>query len=109
MTRAAAATPDVAVEEETATRTGQSPPHAVVLHNDDLNSTAHVVAVLRKVFGYGLEQCFKIMLEAHETGRAVAWVGSREVAEFKADQIHSCGGDPGNPRARPLGVTVEPA
>ena len=107
MTQNTTSTPDVDVEEETDTRAKQLPPHAVVIHNDDHNSMPFVLLVLQKVFGYQLERCYQIMLEAHETGRAVAWVGSQEVAELKADQIHGCGGDPGNVKAKPLGVTVE--
>jgi len=70
-----------------------------------------VVGVLRKVFGYTVPKCFELMLEAHEKGRAVVWVGALEVAELKADQIRSCGPDPAaKPRgAQPLGVSVEPA
>ena len=50
------------------------------------------------------------MLEAHEKGRCVVWVGTMEVAELKADQIHSCGADPAMKAkgAQPLGVSVEP-
>ena len=31
-----------------------------------------------------------LMLEVHFSGRSLVWSGSREVAEFKADQIRSC-------------------
>lgn len=81
-----------------------------MLHNDDLNGMVFVTAVLRKVFGYTVERCVELMLEAHETGRAVAWVGPLEVAELKADQVRSCGPDPASaPRgAQPLAVSVEP-
>lgn len=104
------ATPDVLPETETDTRTQRQPPYAVVLHNDDLNGQIFVVAVLRKVFGYELERCVELMIEADETGRSVVWVGPFEVAELKADQIHSCGPDPASKDrgAQPLGVTVEP-
>ena len=54
--------------EETDTRTQRQPPYAVVLHNDDFNTMDFVIAVLRKVFGYTVEKCFELMLEAHETG-----------------------------------------
>ena len=97
------------VETETDTRTKRLPPYAVVLHNDDHNNVAFVVAVLQKVFGYTRVKCVTLMLEAHKTGRSVVWVGPFEVAELKADQIHSCGPDPQNVRAKPLRVTVEPA
>lgn len=102
--------PEVLPEEETETRTRRQPPYAVVLHNDDSNSMDFVVTVLRKVFGYSVEKCVELMLEAHKKGKAAVWVGALEVAELKADQIHSCGPDPfvkKNPH--PLGVTVEPA
>lgn len=105
---ASTAFPDT--ETETETRTRKQPPYAVILHNDDVNTMPFVVFVLQKVFGYTVEKCAELMFEAHETGRAVVWVGSLEVAELKADQIHSCGSDPTrrDAGAQPLGVTVEP-
>ena len=101
--------PDVDTDAEV--RTERQPPYAVVLHNDDLNSMQWVILVLRKVFGYTVEKCVELMLEAHESERSVVWVGAMEVAELKADQIISCGADP-DAKARgaePLRVTVEPA
>jgi ATP-dependent Clp protease adaptor protein ClpS len=96
--------------EETDTQTRRQPPYAVVLHNDDFNTMQFVVAVLQKVFGYTLEKCVQLMLEAHETGRCVVWSGSLELAELKADQIVGCGSDPDavTGKAEPLRVTVEP-
>lgn len=104
------ATPDVLPETDADAQTRRQPPYAVVLHNDDLNGFAFVVGVLRVVFGYEVERCVELTLEAHETGRSVVWVGPLEVAELKADQIHSCGPDPAakDKGAQPLGVTVEP-
>ena len=106
----ATAVPDVIPVEETETRTRRQPPYAVILHNDDLNGMDFVVYVLQTVFSYPLEKCLDLMMEAHEKGRAVVWVGPLEVAELKADQIHSCGPDPGMKEkgAEPLRVTVEP-
>jgi ATP-dependent Clp protease adaptor protein ClpS len=101
------ATPDL--EEETETRTRRQPPYAVILHNDDDNGMDWVVKVLQKVFTYPVEKCFQHMMEAHEKGKSAVWVGMLEVAELKADQIHSCGGDPqAKKKAEPLRVTVEP-
>lgn len=104
------ATPDVLPDTDTDTQTRRQPPYAVILHNDDLNGFAFVIGVLRVVFGYEVERCVELTLEAHETGRSVVWVGPLEVAELKADQIHSCGPDPvaKDRGAQPLGVTVEP-
>jgi ATP-dependent Clp protease adaptor protein ClpS len=101
--------PDTNTDTESQTR--RQPPYAVILHNDDHNGMDFVITVLRKVFGYEVEKCIQLMLEAHEKGRAVVWVGALEVAELKADQIRSCGADPEQKRkgAQPLGVSVEPA
>lgn len=97
-------------EERTDTRTKRQPPYAVVLHNDDVSTMGFVVAVLLKVFGYPVEKCVQLMLEAHERGSAVVWTGAMELAELKADQIISCGPDPDRVKnvKQPLRVTVEP-
>jgi ATP-dependent Clp protease adaptor protein ClpS len=107
----ASAVPLPETEVITEQQTRRQPPYAVVLLNDDLNGMDFVIEVLRKVFGYELEKCFELMMEAHEKGRAVVWVGSLEVAELKADQVRSCGPDPRSKDrgAQPLGVSVEPA
>lgn len=98
------------VDTDTDVQIKRQPPYAVVLHNDDLNTFQFVIEVMLKVFSYPLEKCVQLVLEAHNTGRAVVWSGSLEVAELKADQIHSCGPDPDTKDrgAQPLGVTVEP-
>ena len=105
--------PDVFPDTDTDTesKTRRQPPYAVILHNDDVNGMDFVIAVLRKVFGYTVEKCVELMLQAHKTGRAVVWVGALEVAELKADQIRSCGPDPDQKAkgAQTLGVSVEPA
>jgi ATP-dependent Clp protease adaptor protein ClpS len=104
--------PDVLPDTDTDTesKTKRQPPYAVILHNDDLNTMEFVIEVLRKVFGYTVEKCVTLMIEAHEKGRSVVWVGALEVAELKADQIRSCGPDPNQKAkgAQPLGVSVEP-
>jgi ATP-dependent Clp protease adaptor protein ClpS len=102
--------PETLPEEETVTRTQLLRPYAVILHNDDINTMDFVVAVLQKVFSYRLEKCMTLMMEAHDTGRTIVWVGPLEVAELKADQIIGCGPDPSQSarKAEPLRVTVEP-
>lgn len=92
------------------TKPKRQPPYAVVLHNDPLNSFGHVIAVLGKVFGYGKVRALVLALAAHETGRSIVWTGAFEVAELKADQVRSCGPDPGQVAAgaQSLTVTLEP-
>ena len=70
-----------------------------------------VVGVLCKVLGCAIERAFQFMIEAHETGRAIIWTGTKEVAELKAKQIHTF------PEVRvsdgaqlgPVGCVIEPA
>ncbi|MEX0792173.1 MAG: ATP-dependent Clp protease adaptor ClpS [Pirellulaceae bacterium] len=95
---------------DTDKRPRRQPPHAVVLYNDDINTFEFVVETLRKVFGYPVEKCFELTLMAHESGRAILWVGTLELAELKADQIRSRGGDPvmKDRGALPLKVSVDP-
>ena len=109
MSSGPAVLPELDVEEETRTR--RQPPYAVILHNDDVTTMEYVVAVLRKVFGFTVEKCVQLMLEAHGSDRAVVWTGAMELAELKADQMISCGPDPDRVKvgAEPLRVTVEPA
>ncbi len=65
------------------------PPYHVILLNDDDHSMDFVVSVLRKVFGFTVEKAIQLMMEAHESGRAVVWTGSKEVAEFKVEQVQT--------------------
>ncbi len=92
------------------TRPKPQPPYAVVLHNDEVNGIDYVVRTIRKVFGYGMTKAIWLTLKAHTTGRSHLWTGHKEHAEFKADQMKSCGPDPFMKRkgALPLRVTIEP-
>jgi len=91
-------------------RSDELPPHAVVVHNDDLNTFEHVARCLKKVFGYPFPTGIKYAWEIHNTGRASVWVGPLEHAELKAEQIVSCGPTPEarDRGAQPLRVSVEP-
>src|SRR5947209_3319657 len=104
---------DVTTETETQeeTRTRRMPPYNVILDNDDHHSMPFVVEVLCKVLGCPVERAFQLMLEAHTSGRAVIWTGSREVAELKAEQVHTFHEtrDTDGANLGPLGCTVEPA
>ena len=87
-------------EQEQRSRPRALEPYKVVLHNDDHNSMDHVVRSLtRSVPGLGVGKAVKIMLEAHNTGRAVVIVCPLEPAELYRDRLESCG----------LTATIEPA
>jgi ATP-dependent Clp protease adaptor protein ClpS len=93
------------------TRTRLLPPYHVILLNDEHHSMPFVIAVLCKVLGCAIERAFELMLEAHTSGRAVIWTGSKEVAELKAEQVgtfHEMREPDGAPLG-PLGCVIEPA
>jgi ATP-dependent Clp protease adaptor protein ClpS len=96
--------------QETRTKTKRPPPYAVILHNDSVNGFGFVVGVLQKVFGYARPKALRLTLTAHVLGRSTVWTGALEVAEFKAEQIRSCGPDPEQKSkgATQLGVSIEP-
>lgn len=63
----------------------------VVLHNDDHNTMEHVVLSLMRVFGHSADLAAKIMVEAHERGRAIAEVEAESLARKHRDQLQSRG------------------
>lgn len=65
------------------------PRYKVLLHNDDVNSMDHVVKTLRTVFRFDLEECVRIMIEAHDHGIALCVVEPLEQAELHRDQLIS--------------------
>lgn len=95
-------------KEETATR--RIPPYHVILENDDYHSFEFVLEVLRKALGFNEQRALQVTTEAHTKGRAIAWTGSKEVAELKVEQIrsfHEIRVD--GRKLGPLSVTIEPA
>jgi ATP-dependent Clp protease adaptor protein ClpS len=86
--RATESTTPVA-EPEAEIKTRLLPPYHVILENDDHHSMLFVVMVLRKVFGYDEEHSIQLMFIAHTKGEAIVWTGSKEVAEFKLDQMQT--------------------
>lgn len=67
------------------------PLYRVLLHNDEVNATAHVVAVLRQVFGFTAYMAEEVTLKAHTTGLALCAVEPIEHAEFHCEQMISAG------------------
>ena len=100
----------VSTKPKETTKTRRVPPYNVILLNDDHHSMEFVVGVLSKALGYTVERSFQLMMQAHNSGRAVVWTGPKEVAELKADQIrtfHEKRDDGRN--FGPLGCEIEPA
>ncbi|HEV3444422.1 MAG TPA: ATP-dependent Clp protease adaptor ClpS [Gemmataceae bacterium] len=98
-------------KEREKTSVRRQPPYHVVLENDDHHSMQFVVEVLLKVLGCTPERAIQFMLMAHQTGRAIVWTGSKEVAELKVEQIctfHEIREADGV-KLGPLGCSIEPA
>lgn len=53
----------------------------VVVLNDPVNLMSYVVLVFRRVFGFDEPTARRHMLEVHERGRSIVWIGVREKAE----------------------------
>lgn len=86
---------------DTGTITGMNlgKPFKVILFNDENHSMMEVVSQIMKATGYGAEQATKIMMEAHNVGRAVVWSGHKERCEHIASILEEIR----------LGTKVEPA
>ena len=93
------------------TRTRRLPPYNVILLNDEHHSMDFVVEVLCKVLGCPLERAVQLMIEAHESGRAIIWTGPKEVAELKQEQVQTFPEIRASDGAQlgPLGCDIEPA
>jgi ATP-dependent Clp protease adaptor protein ClpS len=54
---------------------------------------SYAVMVLRKIFGFDEARATVHMLEAHENGRSVVWIGARERVEayvYSLQEWHLC-------------------
>lgn len=90
--------------------TKRQPPYAVIIENDDLHTFEYVILLIQKVFGYNQQKAYLLTSDIHDTGRVVAWSGSKEVAELKCEQVKNFGPDtfPSKPVEMPLGCYIEP-
>lgn len=68
-------------EAWSASETALEGPWQVIVLNDPVNLMSYVVMVFRKVFDFSPEKARKHMLEVHEQGRSVLWIGGHEPAE----------------------------
>ena len=76
------------------------PPYSVILHDDEVHSMDFVVdALLKSVEPLTEDESVQIMLEVHNTGRAVVITCPLEHAELYRDRL----------RTFKLGVTIEKA
>ncbi len=92
--------PDVDVK----TRVEKPRMYKVLFHNDDYTTMEFVIEVLSVVFRRTRVEATRIMLSVHRSGKGVAGVYTREIAETKAQLAM----DRARDRGYPLLVTTEP-
>jgi ATP-dependent Clp protease adaptor protein ClpS len=64
----------------------------VIVLNDNHNTFDHVARTLARVIpGVTIEQGYGIADRIHNSGQAVVWTGSKEVAELYWEQLSSAG------------------
>ena len=98
--RSSPALPDVAPEQQQREKPRILPPWKVLLWNDDHNEMLYVVRCIQKaVPGISRAQAVAIMLEAHNSGKALVTTCPLEHAELYRDRLQSFG----------LTSTIEPA
>jgi ATP-dependent Clp protease adaptor protein ClpS len=91
-------------------KVGLLPPYHVVLRNDDDHTVDYVVEMMKALFGHPDHKGLRIAAQVHNNGRCVVWTGSKEVAEFKQEQIHSYGPDSRVPECKgSMTAEIEPA
>ena len=61
----------------------------VILLNDDYTTREFVVEILKLVFHKNAEEANRIMLNVHHKGRGVVGVYTWDIAQTKANQVHS--------------------
>jgi ATP-dependent Clp protease adaptor protein ClpS len=66
-------------------------PWVVIVWNDPINLMSYVTFVLRKLFGYSEAEATRLMLQVHESGKAVVSSGTREKAEHDVARLHAHG------------------
>src|SRR4051794_38211878 len=96
-------------EPKSKTRPKQQPPYAVIVENDEHHTFQYVIEGLCKVCGHNEQKAFLLAVEIHNSGKAIVWSGTKEVAELKRDQIKGLGPDhfATKPVTFPLGVYIE--
>jgi ATP-dependent Clp protease adaptor protein ClpS len=80
-------------QSDTATqeRVRVEPPkrYRVLLLNDDFTTMDFVVIILETIFAKSPSEAMQIMLQVHKSGRGVAGIFSKQIAEAKIDQVHA--------------------
>jgi ATP-dependent Clp protease adaptor protein ClpS len=83
--------------ERTAERTDEDEraavdrPWVTIVWDDPINLMSYVTYVFQKLFGFPKSKAEKLMLDVHQTGKAVVTSGTREEMERDVNRLHGAG------------------
>ena len=77
---------DTAIAEEVRAKTPKF--YRVIILNDDFTSMEFVVHILESVFMKSPSEAVQIMLHVHKSGRGVAGIFTKQIAEAKVEIVH---------------------
>lgn len=72
-------------------RTEADLPWVVIVWDDPVNLMDYVVYVFQDVFGFDAAKATTLMLQVHNEGKAVVFIGMREPAEMAVYRLHRYG------------------
>jgi ATP-dependent Clp protease adaptor protein ClpS len=85
------ATPDTVERVDEETRAEQDRPWVTIVWDDPINLMAYVTYVFQQLFGFPKRKAEKLMLDVHQTGKAVVTSGTREEMERDVTRLHAAG------------------
>ena len=89
------ATPEIiertgeSVLEDESTATDR--PWVTIVWDDPINLMSYVTYVFQQLFGFPKSKAEKLMLDVHQTGKAVVTAGTREEMERDVTRLHGAG------------------
>ena len=78
---------DVREDESTAT----DRPWVTIVWDDPINLMTYVTYVFQELFGFPKSKAEKLMMDVHQTGKAVVTAGTREEMERDVARLHGAG------------------